>query len=667
MPAFPAWVGRVLPRRLGRQLQWMVALSLTLTLVVFGAHTIAQQTALALADIENQAAALARGTAVASVEPLLTDKLDVMEELVLHSARLPQVLDLALFTREGAPVAHAQRPRGADVKAVYDEPGTRAPVPASPEPAVHSDQDQLKVVAWHPVVAGTHVGWVRVTIDAHMLLAIRERIWLSTLAAGLAAGLASILLLSRLLEKPMRAIGRARDFAVGLQNIGGQQLEQLEGSEETKALGQALNQASVRLFQQRQSIDDSFAALVRQEAARAEANEQLRTIFALSPDALVSFDVQGHVKFANEAFFRLTGLPPAQVVDQPAQVVDAQLRALCAMPDEYPGLEALFPSEAAVPGGPEDAPPPGPARMRLTLERPRHAVLDVVGLRGESQAVSRLLYLRDITHETEVERMKSEFLHTAAHELRTPMTAIHSCVELLLLREFEPPRRRQLLQIVQRHSQTLIHIVNELLDLARLEARNSGDFEFEDVCLSDVVQQAVGDFVAPEGRAAPELQTEGPVGSLRVHVDVRKLKQVVGNLLSNAYKYSHQGPVCVRVRADAAMPGVVGFEIQDQGIGLTAEQLARVGERFFRADTSGQVLGTGLGMSIVAEMVALMKGQLSKASVPGQGSTFGVWFTPLTLPTPAAPTSTPAPAESALPQDHEKSPHVEDARALSAV
>lgn len=662
MDALRSWAGRVLPRRLGRQLQWMVALSLTLTLVVFGAHTIAQQTALALADIENQAAALARGTALASVEPMLTDELDVMEQLVLHSARLPQVLDLALFTRQGTPVARAQRTRGADVKAVYDAPGTRALVPALPQPASHSDKEQSMVVAWHPVVAGTHVGWVRVTIDAQMLLAIRERIWLSTLAVGLAAGLASLLLLSRLLEKPMRAIGRARDFAVGLQHIGGQQLEQLEGSEETRALGQALNQASARLFQQRQSIDDSFAALVRQEAARAEANEQLRTIFALSPDALVSFDVQGHVKFANEAFFRITGLPPAQVLDQPAQVVDAQLRALCATPDEYPGLEALFQSEATVPAdGPADALPPAPARMRLTLERPRHAVLDVVGLRGESLAVSRLLYLRDITHETEVERMKSAFLHTAAHELRTPMTAIHSCVELLLLREFEPPRRRQLLDIVQRHSKTLIHIVNELLDLARLEARNSGDFEFEDVCLSDVVQQAVGDFVAPEGRAAPELQTEGPAGSLRVHVDVRKLKQVVGNLLSNAYKYSHQGPVCVRVRADAAMPGLVGFEIQDQGIGLTAEQLARVGERFYRADASGQVLGTGLGMSIVSEMVALMKGQLSKASVPGQGSTFGVWFTPLALPKPAAP------AGSAAPLDHEKSPHVEDARALSAV
>jgi signal transduction histidine kinase len=171
--------------------------------------------------------------------------------------------------------------------------------------------------------------------------------------------------------------------------------------------------------------------------------------------------VQGHVKFANEAFYKMTGLRAAQVLDQPAAVVDGLLRALCAEPGEYPGLEALFGSGGVAPEGNAAAPAaaaPGAVaeRLRLTLAQPRALVLEVVGLRGESQAVSRLLYLRDITHETEVERMKSAFLHTAAHELRTPMTAIHSCVDLLTTARVRPDKRRQLLDIAHRHSRTLM-------------------------------------------------------------------------------------------------------------------------------------------------------------------------------------------------------------------
>jgi signal transduction histidine kinase len=270
-------------------------------------------------------------------------------------------------------------------------------------------------------------------------------------------------------------------------------------------------------------------------------------------------------------------------------------------------------------------------------------VLELVGVLSDAPTVSRLLYLRDITHESEVDRMKSEFLSTAAHELRTPMTSIHACVELMLARDFDAPRRRQMLGVMQRQSNALRDVVDELLDLARIEARGSLDFEFSAVDLVAMVQQTVLDFAPPNGRAAPEITSlDRP---LTVHTDHLKTVQVLRNLLSNAYKYSAAGSA-VRLRllpAEAGPDGLrAGFEVQDWGVGMSAGELARVGERFYRADASGHVPGTGLGISIVQEILALMGGSLLLNSQAGKGTTATVWL-------PVAP---PADAPLALSDQH---------------
>jgi signal transduction histidine kinase len=172
----------------------------------------------------------------------------------------------------------------------------------------------------------------------------------------------------------------------------------------------------------------------------------------------------------------------------------------------------------------------------------------------------------------------------------------------------------------------MVNIVNELLDLARIESQGSADFVFTRVELREVLAQGLRDFVQPEGREAPQLLAQG--ASKPVRVDQAKLLQVVRNLVSNAFKYSSDGLVTVQLLT--AQPGPrglrVGFQVVDRGIGMTPEQLARVGERFYRADASGHVLGTGLGMSIVQELIGLMDGTLELLSEPGQGTTVTVWL-----------------------------------------
>jgi len=167
-----------------------------------------------------------------------------------------------------------------------------------------------------------------------------------------------------------------------------------------------------------------------------------------------------------------------------------------------------------------------------------------------------------------------------------------------------------------------VAILNELLDLARIEGRRGQDFVLEDLELAEQVLPVLSDYKPPEGRAAPKVQAAD--GPMPVRVDRHKLQQAVLNILSNAYKYSPDGgDIEVGFVREHEQVGVV---VRDHGIGLSPDQLARMGERFFRADKSGNIPGTGLGVSIVKELMDLMGGRMQVDSELGRGTTVTLWF-----------------------------------------
>jgi signal transduction histidine kinase len=367
------------------------------------------------------------------------------------------------------------------------------------------------------------------------------------------------------------------------------------------------------------AISTMISALVTRLQMRGE---QLDAIFALSPDGFVSFDARRRANYVSPAFTRLTGLAEPRILGAQEAEVEALLRAQCRNGATWRGLAAL----RLEPAGEATA---APQRDQIELLRPARRVLEVGLRQGSTAAISQVLSLRDVTHESEVDQMKSEFLSTAAHELRTPMASIFGFVELMLHRKLTPERQRDVLDTIHRQTQLMITIVNELLDLARIEARRGSDFVLETVDLARIVGDVLHDFKPPQEREAPALQ--GLKQSLPVCVDLNKMRQALGNVLSNAYKYSPAGGV-VQVRLVAGPPAVggapptVGIEVRDQGIGMTAEQLSRVSERFYRADASGNIPGTGLGMSIVKEIIELLGGRLALASEPGKGTAVTLWL-----------------------------------------
>ncbi|MEI7841769.1 MAG: ATP-binding protein [Gallionellaceae bacterium] len=482
-----------------------------------------------------------------------------------------------------------------------------------------------------PVMAGgIKHGEVQLTVSLaplHILLDSAKR-W----AAGI-AGLEMLLvaifswLLGSFLVKQLSELREAtRHFALG--NF--EYRVNVAGSDELADTALAFNRMAQQIGENHQQLqienDARLKAQMLAELAKNQAddrNEQLNGIFALSPDGFVSFDANRCVKYASPAFTKLTGLEKRDMVGMSEAAFTERLLKQCSQGLGFPGFEKLRASAL------KNEEQGMVTRHVFETDIPEKRVLEV-GLReSQSKSVSQILYFRDITHETEVERMKSEFLSTAAHELRTPMSSIYGYSEILLAQEFSEEERREFLQIIYTQSELMISIINELLDLARIEDRGGKDFVMVPLVLTDVLEEVVASYKTPNNRPRPTIaHLPEPVF---IFADRYKMLQALMNIISNAYKYSAApGAVSIEVvREQSVQPSaveMVGIRIADQGMGMTPEQLARVFERFYRADSSGKIPGTGLGMSIVQEIIEQHGGQVKVESTQGVGTSVTIWM-----------------------------------------
>ncbi|MFO1193294.1 MAG: ATP-binding protein [Rhodoferax sp.] len=368
-------------------------------------------------------------------------------------------------------------------------------------------------------------------------------------------------------------------------------------------------------------ILSDVTARVQAEAANAERRAQLDAIFGLSPDGFVLFDAQEQLVFANPAFEHLTGLAWSKPGD--AMGLDDFAQALAARsvaPHAALAIRALDVSGET-------------AQLRLELVRPQRRVLQIRARHNTEGRRETIVYFRDVTHEDEVDRMKSEFLASAAHELRTPMVSIFGFTELLLRRRFTPERQADMLDTIHRQSGRLVNMINELLDLARIESRRGLDLQIVDYPLRDLVDNTVRGLMRKDSERQVVV---GAIPDVPVLADPEKMQLALTNLLSNAFKYSpHGGDVTLDCRIEQR--GGTRFallEVRDHGIGMTPEQVERAFERFYRADKSGNIPGTGLGLSLVKEVAELHKGQVRLESEAGQGTTARLW---IPLPQEAEP------------------------------
>jgi signal transduction histidine kinase/ActR/RegA family two-component response regulator len=261
------------------------------------------------------------------------------------------------------------------------------------------------------------------------------------------------------------------------------------------------------------------------------------------------------------------------------------------------------------------------------------------------ESAARLAELQRVSTVLEdIDRMKGDFLSMISHELRTPLTAIIGYTDLLLRQIHGSLTDRQAhhQQAVKKAANRLLALINDLLDLNRLEGGHVV-LNLDDVSLIDAVQRAVVQVTSTAEQREVELRLDVPMAAVAVHADTERLQQILVNLLDNALKFTPpHGTVTLRVDQGDEQ---VTVSVVDTGVGVPADQLDRIWDRFHQADSSTrrQFGGTGLGLAIVRHLVELHSGSVSVASPgPNQGSTFS-----FTVPTVGAVTARPAAPPSA--------------------
>jgi two-component system, OmpR family, phosphate regulon sensor histidine kinase PhoR len=262
-------------------------------------------------------------------------------------------------------------------------------------------------------------------------------------------------------------------------------------------------------------------------------------------------------------------------------------------------------------------------RRLLVSARPLAGLAD---LSGEGAVVGFV----DLTEVRRLEGVRRDFVANVSHELKTPLTSIRGYAETLLSDDLPPEMRRQFLEVVHKNANRLHHIVEDLLDLSRLE---SGGWrpELTEVDALDLVQDVWSGCV---DRAAQRRVTfHPPAATHRVRADPGGLRQVLSNLLDNALRHTPEGgriQVVTRLETEALSNGpgpgpgqrFVVFEVSDSGSGIPTEALPRIFERFYRVDParSRSDGGTGLGLSIVKHLVESMGGEVTAESELGKGT-----------------------------------------------
>jgi len=438
---------------------------------------------------------------------------------------------------------------------------------------------------------GRGVARLAVPIDevTAQVAAVR-RIMLGALLVALVVALIASTTVAQVLSRALRRMtGAARRMAAGDLTV---RLRPM-GTDEVAELGRALNGMATNL-----------AATMT--ALRGE-RDLLGLILESMREGVLVLDQEGLMLLVNPALRATLGLP-----------AETEGRAALEMIRNADLPSILERAQAA--GGPitGEIETTGPRSRRLMVHA---APLPMVN--GKRQGL--LAVFVDVTETRRLETLRKDFVANVSHELRTPITAVRSAVDTLRLTlAGDPSASERFVDIIDRNAQRLGALVEDLLDLSRIESKDYRP-EAKPVPLRTVADQALTLLRARVEEKKLDLENEISPDLPPARADRRALEQVFTNLLDNAVKYCPAGSR-VRLRAQES-ERKLRVEIADTGPGIEPRHLSRLFERFYRVDSgrSRDMGGTGLGLSIVKHLVETMGGTIGVESTPGRGSTF--WFT----------------------------------------
>lgn len=443
--------------------------------------------------------------------------------------------------------------------------------------------------------------------------AARNMLWGTGIVVGLGAiSLLVAWLIGQRIVGPVRLLGNAadqvarRDYSIKLPEEGHYELART--SRAFNLMVDALNQARAELLDQAQALEEQVEIAKR---ARSETDAVLDAV----QDAIFLVTGKKKVVWANQRTEEIFGVQLMKMnqLNSPewaaafAQVfVDGEgMRSLVLNAFEHPNQEI---SEI----------------VAIKWPQPRELLMFSGPVMAQGGATyGRVFAFRDVTKEREVDRMKTEFVSMVSHEFRTPLTSIKGYTDLLTSGEVGELSEDQteFLQIVQTNADRLLALVNDLLDISRLE---QGRVELREVTVDMIplIQGAMVTLQLQMQSKQQQLLLDLPPSMPPVRGDATRIAQILTNLLSNAHKYTPAGGT---ITISAAREGdFLRVSVTDTGVGMTEEEQANLFTRFYRAKNiaTQDVGGTGLGLTITRTLVEMHGGAITVQSAPDVGSTF---------------------------------------------
>ena len=399
-------------------------------------------------------------------------------------------------------------------------------------------------------------------------------------------------ILVRQLEIPIRRMIRAAQ-AVGSGNYR-ERIRRYPGKE-FSPLAQAINQMAESIETQVQTI--------------TEQKQQLEAILNGMTEGVMVLDSGGRIKTTNKALGKIIPDLPTSMGRRPLEVIRShELQKAC---DQVIGGNYRPESQ--------------PSRLEIVLDLGRVFDVNIVQFGDREEGIGAIVVFHDISELKRLERVRQDFVANVSHELRTPLTSIKGYAETILNEESKgSDSAGDFLQIILKHANHMSKMVDDLLHLARLEAREQPP-ESVAVNALDGLHSAWKACAALAGEKDMKLENLLPKEGVLVRADSEQLEQVFRNLLENAVRYTPPGGI-VTVSSDPG-PRMVTFQVRDEGPGIPIQDQTRIFERFYRVekDRTNHKGSTGLGLAICRHIIQNHGGKIWLESPP-QGKTTGSAF-----------------------------------------
>ncbi len=257
-------------------------------------------------------------------------------------------------------------------------------------------------------------------------------------------------------------------------------------------------------------------------------------------------------------------------------------------------------------------------------KNPRFIRMYYEHLHNAEKFIGSIFVHRDITREYEVDEMKNEFVSTVSHELRTPLSSVLGFTELMISKDLKPEKQKRYLKTIHKEASRLTVLINDFLDIQRMESGKQ-TYEKAAINLKPIVSEVLESYM--ENYKTHTFIIKDDSDHHEILGDDDKVTQLLNNLISNAVKYSPEGGQ-ITLRFEEKHDGMLLLHLEDEGLGIPAEAIPHLFDKFYRVDNSDrrQIGGTGLGLAISKEIAMAHGGDLSVTSSLGEGSTFTTSF-----------------------------------------